>query len=342
MSEDPRTVHLADYQPYPWLVEQVELVFRLSPSATEVQSRVLMRPNPARPGKHDLHLDGAGLVLRWLRLNGTPIAVAPDAKGLTIPADQVPDGAFALSALVTIDPSANTALEGLYLTGGLYCTQCEAQGFRNITYYPDRPDVMAPFQVRLEGPGPVLLSNSDFPAASFAVQARIVCSDPSQVFAWGLQRCVADPCAGNPCGQDHRHVCSPQPDGAAACECDAGRRRRALEGPASPWRRPTATAARPRCRSRSPAARRWWPRGRRRRSRTPRAATADRPAGRSTSRSIRQRATSDRMLHQQERVVGASEHARDVPGGHLERLGAQHHRPLAELLECQSVVQTAR
>ena len=64
-----------------------------------------------------------------------------------------------------IDPAANTALEGLYISNGMYCTQCEAQGFRHITYYPDRPDVMAPFRVRIEGDAPVLLSNGN-PAGS--------------------------------------------------------------------------------------------------------------------------------------------------------------------------------
>ena len=95
MTTDPRTVHLADYQPYPFLVEQVELIFRLSPGATQVQSRVLMRPNPARPGKHDLRLDGVGLKRLWLRLNGTAVTLEPDATGLTIPADLVPNGPFA-------------------------------------------------------------------------------------------------------------------------------------------------------------------------------------------------------------------------------------------------------
>ena len=156
-----QTIHLADYRPYPWLIEQVELIFRLSPDATQVQSRVLFTPNPARPGKHDLRLDGEGLKRIWLRLNGTRIDIEPDATGITIPATLVPDGQFALGALVEINPAANTALEGLFMSNGLYCTQCEAEGFRHITFYPDRPDVMSRFHVRIEGSGKVLLSNGD-------------------------------------------------------------------------------------------------------------------------------------------------------------------------------------
>ncbi len=77
----------------------------------------------------------------------------------------MPDTPFVWEAEVEIDPAANTALEGLYMSNGMYCTQCEAQGFRKITYYPDRPDVMAPFTVRIEGDVPVLLSNGN-PGAS--------------------------------------------------------------------------------------------------------------------------------------------------------------------------------
>src|SRR5690606_17973821 len=73
----------------------------------------------------------------------------------------LPDGPFQWECEVEIDPAGNTALEGLYMSGGMYCTQCEAEGFRKITYYPDRPDVMAPFRVRIEGDQPVLLSNGN-------------------------------------------------------------------------------------------------------------------------------------------------------------------------------------
>ena len=77
-----------------------------------------------------------------------------DADGLTCPA---PDAPFNWEAEVEIAPEDNTALEGLYMSKGMYCTQCEAEGFRKITYYPDRPDVMAPFTVRIEGDEKVIL-----------------------------------------------------------------------------------------------------------------------------------------------------------------------------------------
>ncbi|MBA4351812.1 MAG: aminopeptidase N, partial [Rhodobacter sp.] len=122
-----------------------------------------LEPNPARPGAHDLRLDGEKLRLLSLRLNGAPLDLTPDETGLTIPAALLPDGPFTLETEVEIDPEGNTALEGLYMSGGMYCTQCEAEGFRKITFYPDRPDVMAPFRVRVEAPLeiPILLSNGN-------------------------------------------------------------------------------------------------------------------------------------------------------------------------------------
>ena len=157
MTSDPQPVHLADYRPFPFRVEGVDLTFRLDPSATRVLSRLrLVRQAPG-----DLRLDGERLELLSLSLDGRPLAVAPDATGLTIPAALIPDAPFTFEAEVRIDPAANTALEGLYMSGGMYCTQCEAEGFRKITFYPDRPDVMAPFKVRIESDLPVLLSNGN-------------------------------------------------------------------------------------------------------------------------------------------------------------------------------------
>ncbi len=161
MTDQPRTVHLSDYQPFTHLLHDVALTFRLSPRATEVSATLHLSPNPARPGRHALRLDGEGLVLTSLCLNGQPLDITPDATGLTLPAHLLPDAPFTLETRVTIDPEANTALEGLYMSRGLYCTQCEAEGFRKITFYPDRPDVMARFRVRIEADLPVLLSNGN-------------------------------------------------------------------------------------------------------------------------------------------------------------------------------------
>ncbi|WP_435259413.1 aminopeptidase N [Thioclava sp. FR2] len=157
----PQTVFLSDYQPFSHVLKQVSLVFRLSPQATRVQARIDLAPNPARPGKHDLRLDGESVKLISCKVDGRDVAPLVDATGLTLAAADLPDGAFVLETEVEIAPEANTALEGLYMSRGMYCTQCEAEGFRKITYYPDRPDVMAPFKVRVEGDLPVLLSNGN-------------------------------------------------------------------------------------------------------------------------------------------------------------------------------------
>ncbi|THD82226.1 aminopeptidase N [Aliigemmobacter aestuarii] len=161
MPDTAQPIHLADYQPFTHLVDRVDLTFRLDPKATRVIARLNMAPNPVRPGRHDLRLDGEGLRLIRLAVDGRPLACQPDATGLTIPAGDLPGGTFTLETEVEIAPEGNTALEGLYMSRGMYCTQCEAEGFRKITFYPDRPDVMAPFRVRIEGDMPVLLSNGN-------------------------------------------------------------------------------------------------------------------------------------------------------------------------------------
>ena len=158
---DPRTVYLADYQPYPFVLDQVHLTFRLAPRATRVLARLSFAPNPARPGRHDLRLHGEKLALISVATGGRSLHPVVDSEGLTIAAADLPEGAFVLETEVEISPETNTALEGLYMSKGMYCTQCEAEGFRKITYYPDRPDVMARFFVRVEGDMPVLLSNGN-------------------------------------------------------------------------------------------------------------------------------------------------------------------------------------
>ncbi|SEP94608.1 aminopeptidase N [Loktanella sp. DSM 29012] len=157
----PQTVYLADYAAPGWLVDSVHLTFRLDPETTRVVSRIAFRPNPE--GTQDrFYLDGENLKLIGATIDGQPVTPEITATGLTCP---VPDGPFVWEADVEIAPAANTALDGLYMSGGMYCTQCEAEGFRKITYYPDRPDVMGIFSVRIEGDMPVLLSNGN-PVAS--------------------------------------------------------------------------------------------------------------------------------------------------------------------------------
>ena len=153
----PRTIHLTEYTPPAWLVDSVHLTFRLSPGATRVLSRIAFRPNPETSDRA-FFLHGEGLRLIGARIDGEAITPEVTAEGLTA---EVPDAPFIFESEVEIAPEANTALEGLYLSGGMFCTQCEAEGFRKITYYPDRPDVMAVFTVRIESDAPVMLSNGN-------------------------------------------------------------------------------------------------------------------------------------------------------------------------------------
>ena len=153
----PQPIFLADYAPPNWLIEEVSLTFRLDPAATRVKSSIRFVPNPEAPSR-DFFMHGEHLTLIRASIDGTDVTPDLVEGGLTA---KVPDTAFTWEAEVEISPETNTALEGLYMSGGMYCTQCEAEGFRRITYYPDRPDVMAPFRVRIEGDLPVLLSNGN-------------------------------------------------------------------------------------------------------------------------------------------------------------------------------------
>jgi aminopeptidase N len=156
----PQTVFLADYQPFPFRIDAVDLTFHLAPHNTRVQARLQITPLTAGA---DLRLDGEGLTLDALAVDGVAHDARPDATGLTLTG--LPSAPFTLETTVTVAPEGNTALEGLYMSNGMYCTQCEAEGFRKITFYPDRPDVMAPFRVRVEGDLPVLLSNGNLLAS---------------------------------------------------------------------------------------------------------------------------------------------------------------------------------
>ncbi|MCK0094009.1 aminopeptidase N [Yoonia sp. F2084L] len=157
----PQTIYLADYTPPSHLVDAVHLTFKLGATNTRVVSRIAFRPNP-KAVSNVFFLHGEDLALISAKIDGQPITPDLSAEGLRC---AVPDTPFIFEAEVEISPATNTALEGLYMSNGMYCTQCEAEGFRKITYYPDRPDVMAVFTVRIEGDLPVLLSNGNPVAA---------------------------------------------------------------------------------------------------------------------------------------------------------------------------------
>ncbi|MDQ6956884.1 MAG: aminopeptidase N [Mariprofundaceae bacterium] len=157
------TVYLKDYQPPAFWVESVQLTFQLQPTGTEVISLVHYKHNPNSTNQV-LELDGFELELLDIQLNGHTLpTTAYRQHELGISIDKLPKS-FTLQITTRINPEANTALEGLYRSSGNYCTQCEAQGFRRITYYQDRPDVMAPFTVKIiadKATNPVLLSNGN-------------------------------------------------------------------------------------------------------------------------------------------------------------------------------------
>ncbi|AUR07203.1 aminopeptidase N [Phaeobacter inhibens] len=157
----PETFYLKDYKPFGFEVEAVELTFKLAPNSTRVLSKIRFSPkdNAADPR---FFLHGEALKLISAKIDGAPVTPELIAGGLIC---DTPDTPFTWEAEVEIAPAANTALEGLYMSSGMYCTQCEAEGFRKITYYPDRPDVMSTFSVRIEGDETVLLSNGN-PAGS--------------------------------------------------------------------------------------------------------------------------------------------------------------------------------
>lgn len=161
---DHQKVRLKDYAPPPWLVENVRLAVRLDPASTRVNSAISFKRNPQAGGHGDLVLDGRKLDFIHASVDGDDIParfLTLGSEGMTVSKEFVPEDGFLLETVVETAPAENSELEGLYTSNGMFCTQCEPEGFRKITYFPDRPDVMAPFDVRIESDLPVLLSNGN-------------------------------------------------------------------------------------------------------------------------------------------------------------------------------------
>lgn len=165
----PQPVYASDYRPPDYRITHAYLEVELDPAATKVLARLEVEAAEPEPAVlPPLILNGENLTLCALRLNGAPLspgAYALDAEHLTIDA---PGTRFQLEIETRINPSVNTALEGLYLAEGVYCTQCEPQGFRHITYFIDRPDNLTIFRVRIIGEkesNPALLSNGNLTAS---------------------------------------------------------------------------------------------------------------------------------------------------------------------------------
>ena len=162
----PATIHRKDYTAPAYWVNTVEMSFDLDPAATHVATRITMQRNAASANK-DVELLGDGIKLVALRMNGKALSKRAQG-GYTIEEGKLrianaPDE-ITLEIETVIQPEKNTTMMGLYVSNGNFFTQCEAEGFRKITYFPDRPDVMAKYTVMLRGDKkkyPVLLSNGN-------------------------------------------------------------------------------------------------------------------------------------------------------------------------------------
>ena len=160
----PATIYLHDYKKPDYQLDSVELTFDLHETRTRVYSRLAFRRAPGIKQPVALKLDASHLQLIMLKLNGEILAphqyqLEDESLSILTPPEQ-----FELEIETQINPQENTALEGLYLSSGMFCTQCEAEGFRRITFFPDRPDVMSRFKVTIRADKnkyPILLSNGN-------------------------------------------------------------------------------------------------------------------------------------------------------------------------------------
>jgi len=189
----PPVIRLDDYRPPEFLIDRVDLTLELDADQTWVDAALSLRRNPAATrGDGDLKLDGEQLELDAISLNDRPLTPAEYQTGEDhLLVHRVPDR-FRLRTKVRLNPRVNTALEGLYVSGDMLCTQCEAEGFRRITYFLDRPDVMATYAVTLIADPtryPVLLANGN-PAGEERLEDGRLCvrwddpfPKPSYLFA---------------------------------------------------------------------------------------------------------------------------------------------------------------
>ena len=160
----PKEILLSDYTAPEYTITHVELSFKLDPRATLVKSRLTIKLSTKSSPNPPLILHGEDLKLLSLTVDGKLLnktQFKASTGKLEIPYETIRRNNFNLECHTEINPEKNTSLEGLYLSNGVYCTQCEPEGFRKITYYLDRPDVLAKFKVRIEGDKEYLLSNGN-------------------------------------------------------------------------------------------------------------------------------------------------------------------------------------
>lgn len=160
-TETPVTIRLKDYQQPDYWIKHTELTIRIFDNFTQVESNLTMERN-GDSSLPPLVLDGVEQEIKEIRIDGEQVSdYRYEHDQLTV---QPVKDSFVFSAVTHINPNENTSLEGLYKSGTMYCTQCEAEGFRKITFYQDRPDVMATFTTRIEANKadyPILLANGN-------------------------------------------------------------------------------------------------------------------------------------------------------------------------------------
>ncbi len=158
---EPPVIRREDYRPFAWVVPTTTLDFRLGLEATRVTATLAVERNPAADPSPELRLNGDSLTAESVTVDGAPADWRMDGPDLVI---TLPGAAHTVEVVTTIDPGANTQLMGLYASNGMLCTQCESEGFRRITFFPDRPDVLSTYAVRMEGDKalfPILLCNGN-------------------------------------------------------------------------------------------------------------------------------------------------------------------------------------
>ena len=168
------TIRREDYRPPDWLVPEIELKFTLGLEKTRIQAKLVVEPNPeAKEDSNVLRLNGDELTPAGVWVDGEATDKwSMDGGDLLI---ELTRGRHEIGIDTEINPAANSKLMGLYASGGMLCTQCEAEGFRRITFFPDRPDVLSRYRVRMEGDAeqfPVLLSNGNRVAAGDSGDGR--------------------------------------------------------------------------------------------------------------------------------------------------------------------------
>ncbi len=164
-TETEHTIYLKDYAPSPYAIDKVELDVKIGPVASRIRALLTLTPRAGTAPGTPLVLDGDELKLDSVAMDGLPLPLtAFETTATTLTIVEPPARTFVLETEVTLEPEKNIKLMGFYRSGGTWCTQCEPEGFRRITYYLDRPDVLAPFKVVMtadKAVAPVLLANGN-------------------------------------------------------------------------------------------------------------------------------------------------------------------------------------